>query len=53
MFLLRSLAVLGLCYVFGVQADFIVDFFSMYSSCANGISVCSILSLCAFNGSTD
>lgn len=36
---MRTLAVLGLCCIFGVQADFIVDFFSNYSPCANGISV--------------
>lgn len=39
MLLMRTLAVLGLCCIFGVQADFIVDFFSNYSPCANGISV--------------
>lgn len=41
MLIMRTLAVLGLCCIFGVQADFIFDFFSKYSSCANGLSVCS------------
>lgn len=39
---MRTLAVLGLCCIFGVQADLIVDFFSNYSPCANGVSVCRI-----------